>query len=117
MILIGPFLVHLLLRLQDVRGNSEKKDGERTRRGLEINLEDEKAQRIPAEEHAPKKLTLQLDLEKPSQGDEKSPYERRQPPLPPQQQQQQHKPSKSEVKHEKSRKNSAWFFPIFSLLL
>uniref|UniRef100_A0A453B8L5 Protein TIME FOR COFFEE n=6 Tax=Aegilops tauschii subsp. strangulata TaxID=200361 RepID=A0A453B8L5_AEGTS len=86
----------------DVRGNSEKKDGERTRRGLEINLEDEKAQRIPAEEHAPKKLTLQLDLEKPSQGDEKSPYERRQPPLPPQQQQQQHKPSKSEVKHEKS---------------
>lgn len=85
------------------RGNSEKKDDERSRRGLEINLEDDKAQRIPAEELAPKKLTLQLDLEKPSQGDEKSPSERRQPPLPPtQQQQQQHKPSKSEVKHEKS---------------
>jgi hypothetical protein len=56
-------------------------------------------QRIPADEFAPKKLTLQLDLEKPSLGDEKSPSERRQP-QPPQLQQQ--KPSKSEVKHEKS---------------
>ncbi|KAM0913905.1 hypothetical protein ACQ4PT_011854 [Festuca glaucescens] len=79
------------------RGNSEKKDGERTRRGLEINLEDEKVQRIPADEPAPKKLMLQLDLEKPSLGDEKSPSERRQPPL-----QQQHKSSKTEIKHEKS---------------
>nr|CAB3458375.1 unnamed protein product [Digitaria exilis] len=81
------------------RGNSEKKDGERTRRGLDIDLEDKKVQRIPADEFAPKKLTLQLDLEKPSLGDEKSPSERRQP-QPPQLQQQ--KPSKSEVKHEKS---------------
>lgn len=112
MILIDPFVVHLLLRFQAGRGNSEKKDGERTRRGLEINLEDEKAQRMPADELAPKKLTLQLDLEKPSQGDEKSPSERRQPPLPPQ----QHKPSKSEVKHEKSRKNFSWF-SIFLLVL
>ncbi|KAG2637832.1 hypothetical protein PVAP13_2NG547500 [Panicum virgatum] len=81
------------------RGNSEKKDGERTRRGLDIDLEDHKVQRIPADEFTPKKLTLQLDLEKPSLGDEKSPSERRQP-QPPQLQQQ--KPSKSEVKHEKS---------------
>ncbi|CAL5072062.1 unnamed protein product [Urochloa decumbens] len=80
------------------RGNSEKKDGERTRRGLDIDLEDQKMQRIPADEFAPKKLTLQLDLEKPSLGDEKSPSERRQPPA----QLQQQKPSKSEVKHEKS---------------
>ncbi|OEL35737.1 hypothetical protein BAE44_0003244 [Dichanthelium oligosanthes] len=81
------------------RGNSEKKDGERTRRGLDIDLEDQKVQRIPADEFAPKKLILQLDLEKPSLGDEKSPSERRQT-QPPQLQQQ--KPSKSEVKHEKS---------------
>jgi hypothetical protein len=81
------------------RGNSEKKGGERIRRGLDIDLEDQKVQRIPADEFAPKKLTLQLDLEKPSLGDEKSPSERRQP-QPPQLQQQ--KPSKSEVKHEKS---------------
>ncbi|KAL5201356.1 hypothetical protein ABZP36_035710 [Zizania latifolia] len=81
------------------RGNSEKKDGERTRRGLEINLEDDKVQRILAEELAPKKLTLQLDLEKPSFGEEKSPSERRrQPTL----QQQQQKSSKNETKHEKS---------------
>lgn len=80
------------------RGKYEKKDGERTRRGLDIDLEDQKVQRIPADEFAPKKLTLQLDLEKPSL-DEKSPSERRQP-QPPQSQQQ--KPSKSEVKHEKS---------------
>ncbi|KAL5197350.1 hypothetical protein ABZP36_000862 [Zizania latifolia] len=81
------------------RGNSEKKDGERARRGLEINLEDDKVQRIPAEELAPKKLTLQLDLEKPSVGEEKSPSERRpQPTL----QQQQQKSSKNETKHEKS---------------
>ncbi|WVZ66417.1 hypothetical protein U9M48_015636 [Paspalum notatum var. saurae] len=83
------------------RGISEKKDGDRTRRGLDIDLEDHKVQRIPADELAPKKLTLQLDLEKPSLGDEKSPSERRQPQPPPQQQQQQ-KPSKSEIKHEKS---------------
>lgn len=81
------------------RGNSEK-DGERTRRGLDIDLEDQKVQRIPADEFAPKKLTLQLDLEKPSLGDEKSPSERRQP----QPQQLQQKPSKSEIKHEKSGK-------------
>ncbi|KAG2646293.1 hypothetical protein PVAP13_2KG499800 [Panicum virgatum] len=81
------------------RGNSERKDGERTRRGLDIDLEDHKVQRIPADEFAPKKLTLQLDLEKPSLGDEKSPSERRQPQAP---QLQQQKPSKSEVKHEKS---------------
>ncbi|XP_040381937.1 protein TIME FOR COFFEE isoform X2 [Oryza brachyantha] len=82
------------------RGNSEKKDGERPRRGLEINLEDDKVvQRILADELAPKKLTLQLDLEKPSLGDEKSPSERRpQPAL----QQQQQKPPKNEIKHEKS---------------
>jgi hypothetical protein len=81
------------------RGKSEKKDGERTRRGLDIDLEDQKVQRIPADEFPQKKLTLQLDLEKPSLGDEKSPSERRhqQPP-----QLQQQKPSKSEVKHEKS---------------
>ncbi|KAF2923513.1 hypothetical protein DAI22_07g197800 [Oryza sativa Japonica Group] len=79
------------------RGNSEKKDAERPRRGLEINLEDDKmVQRMPADEVAPKKLTLQLDLEKPSLGDEKSPSERRpQPAL------QQQKP-KNEIKHEKS---------------
>jgi hypothetical protein len=70
-------------------------------------------QRIPADEPAPKKLTLQLDLEKPSLGDEKSPSERRQLPL----QQQQHKSSKSEIKHEKSRKNFAGIFPIFPLVL
>ncbi|CAD6217539.1 unnamed protein product [Miscanthus lutarioriparius] len=81
------------------RGNSEKKDGEMTRRGLDIDLEDQKVQRIPADEFVPKKLTLQLDLEKPSLGDEKSPSERRQPQ--PQQLQQQ-KPSKAEIKHEKS---------------
>ncbi|KAJ1291519.1 hypothetical protein BS78_02G321400 [Paspalum vaginatum] len=80
------------------RGISEKKDGDRTRRGLDIDLEDHKVQRIPSDEPAPKKLTLQLDLEKPSLGDEKSPTERRQP----QQPQQQQKPSKSEIKHEKS---------------
>ncbi|CAN6212049.1 unnamed protein product [Urochloa humidicola] len=82
------------------RGNSEKKDGERTRRGLDIDLEDQKMQRIPADEFTPQKLTLQLDLEKPSLGDEKSPSERRQPQPPAQLQQQ--KPSKSEVKHEKA---------------
>ncbi|CAL5086042.1 unnamed protein product [Urochloa decumbens] len=82
------------------RGNSEKKDGERTRRGLDIDLEDQKMQRNPADEFMPKKLTLQLDLEKPSLGDEKSPSERRQTQPPAQLQQQ--KPSKSEVKHEKS---------------
>ncbi|KAF0905931.1 hypothetical protein E2562_008955 [Oryza meyeriana var. granulata] len=83
------------------RGNSEKKDGERPRRGLEINLEDDKVvQRMPADELAPKKLTLQLDLEKPSLGDEKSPSERRQQPA--LQQQQQQKPPKNEIKHEKS---------------
>ncbi|KAL5199175.1 hypothetical protein ABZP36_002687 [Zizania latifolia] len=82
------------------RGNSEKKDGERLRRGIEINLEDDKVQRIPAEELAPKKHSLQLDLEKPSLGDEKSPSERRlqQPAL----QQQQQKSFKNEPKHEKS---------------
>ncbi|XP_062186612.1 protein TIME FOR COFFEE-like [Phragmites australis] len=79
------------------RGNSEKKDGERTRRGLEIDLEEQKVQRIPSDELAPKKLTLQLDLEKPSLGDEKSTSERRQPPP-----MQQPKSSKSEIKHEKS---------------
>ncbi|KAK3127447.1 hypothetical protein QOZ80_7AG0573430 [Eleusine coracana subsp. coracana] len=83
-----------------VRVNSEKKDGERTRRGLDIDLEDQKVQRIPADELAPRKLTLQLDLEKPSLGDEKSPSERRQPQPPSLQQQQ--KSSKSEIKHEKS---------------
>uniref|UniRef100_A0A0D9X0K6 Protein TIME FOR COFFEE n=1 Tax=Leersia perrieri TaxID=77586 RepID=A0A0D9X0K6_9ORYZ len=82
------------------RGNSEKKDVERPRRGLEINLEDDKmVQRMPADELASKKLTLQLDLEKPSLGDEKSPSERRpQPAL----QQQQQKTAKNEPKHEKS---------------
>jgi hypothetical protein len=60
-------------------------------------------QRMPADEVAPKKLTLQLDLEKPSLGDEKSPSERRpQPAL------QQQKP-KNEIKHEKSGKNFAIF--------
>ena len=98
------------------RGNSEKKDGERTRRGLDIDLEDQKVQRIPADEFVPKKLTLQLDLEKPSLGDEKSPSERRQPQ--PQQLQQQ-KPSKAEIKHEKSGKCFAVLFafdPWFCLL-
>ncbi|KAG8099618.1 hypothetical protein GUJ93_ZPchr0013g35808 [Zizania palustris] len=89
------------------RGNSEKKDGERTRRGLEIDLEDEKVQRIPAEELAPKKLTLQLDLEKPSVGEEKSPSERRPHPT---LQQQQQKSSKNETKHEKSGKDFALIF-------
>ncbi|XP_008651818.1 uncharacterized protein [Zea mays] len=83
------------------RGNSEKKASERTRRGLDIDLEDQKVRRIPVDEFAPKKLTLQLDLEKPSLGDEKSPSERRQPQPQPQQLQQQ-KPSKAEIKHEKS---------------
>jgi hypothetical protein len=96
------------------RGNSEKKGGERIRRGLDIDLEDQKVQRIPADEFAPKKLTLQLDLEKPSLGDEKSPSERRQP-QPPQLQQQ--KPSKSEVKHEKSGKCLLFYFCIGSLVL
>ena len=96
------------------RGNSERKDGERTRRGLDIDLEDHKVQRIPADEFAPKKLTLQLDLEKPSLGDEKSPSERRQP-QPPQLQQQ--KPSKSEVKHEKSGKYLLLYFCIWFLVL
>jgi hypothetical protein len=73
----------------------EKKDGERTRRGLDIDLEDSKVQRIPADELAPRKLTLQLDLEKPGLGDEKSPSERRQL-------QQQQKSSKPEIKQEKS---------------
>ncbi|KAL6657754.1 hypothetical protein ACP70R_005534 [Stipagrostis hirtigluma subsp. patula] len=82
------------------RANSEKKDGERPRRGLDIDLEDQKVQRIPADELAPKKLTLQLDLEKPL-GEEKSPSERRQPSQL-QQQQQQQKSSKTEIKHEKS---------------
>ncbi|XP_062189087.1 protein TIME FOR COFFEE-like isoform X2 [Phragmites australis] len=81
------------------RGNSEKKDGERTRRGFEIDLEDQKVQRIPVDELSPKKLTLQLDLEKPSLADEKSPSEQRQPHPPPLQQQ---KSSKSEIKYEKS---------------
>jgi len=83
------------------RGNSEKKDGERTLGGLDIDLEDQKVQRIPADESTPKKLTLQLDLEKPSLGDEKSPSQRRQPHQHPQQLQQL-KPSKAEIKHEKS---------------
>jgi hypothetical protein len=65
-------------------------------------------QRIPADEPAPKKLTLQLDLEKPSLGDEKSPSERRQPPL-----QQQHKSSKTVIKNEKSRKSFAGFLSHF----
>jgi hypothetical protein len=73
----------------------EKKDGERTRRGLDIDLEDSKVQRIPADELAPRKLTLQLDLEKPGLGGEKSPSERRQL-------QQQQKSSKPEIKQEKS---------------
>jgi hypothetical protein len=73
----------------------EKKDGERTRRGLDIDLEDSKVQRIPADELAPRKLTLQLDLEKPGLGDEKSPSERRQL-------HQQQKSSKPEIKQEKS---------------
>ncbi|TVU38340.1 hypothetical protein EJB05_11703 [Eragrostis curvula] len=81
------------------RANSDKKDGERTRRGLDIDLEDQKVQRIPADELVPRKLTLQLDLEKPSLGEEKSPSERRQPQPAPLQQQ---KSSKSEIKHEKS---------------
>jgi len=71
-------------------------------------------QRIPADEFAPKKLTLQLDLEKPSLGDEKSPSERRQP-QPPQLQQQ--KPTKSEVKHEKSGKYLLFYFCIWFLVL
>ncbi|KAI4994107.1 hypothetical protein ZWY2020_020499, partial [Hordeum vulgare] len=51
----------------DVAGrNSEKKDDERSRRGLEINLEDDKAQRIRRRSLL-QRLTLQLDLEKPSQ--------------------------------------------------
>jgi hypothetical protein len=75
-----------------------EKDGERTRRGLDIDLKDSKVQRIPADELAPRKLTLQLDLEKPGLGDEKSPSERRQPQPQPQQQ----KSSKPEIKHEKS---------------
>jgi len=54
----------------DARGNSGNKDGERSRRGLEINLEDDRVHKTPADELAPKKLTLQLDLEKPSQGDQ-----------------------------------------------
>ena len=107
--LMDLILVHISFRFQAFRANSEKKDAERTRRSLEINLEDEKMQRIPADEPAPKKLTLQLDLEKPSLGDEKSPSERRQPPS----QQQQHKSSKSEIKHEKSRKIFTACFPIF----
>lgn len=100
------------------RGNSEKKDGERTRRGLDIDLEDQKVQRIPADEFVPKKFTLQLDLEKPSLGDEKSPSERRQQQPQPQQLQQQ-KPSKAEIKHEKSGKCFAVSFafdPWFCLL-
>ena len=72
-------------------------------------MEDQKVQRIPADEFVPKKLTLQLDLEKPSLGDEKSPSERRQPQ--PQQLQQQ-KPSKAEIKHEKSGKCFAVFICI-----
>jgi hypothetical protein len=73
---------------------------ERTRIGLDIDLEDSKVKRIPADELAPRKLTLQLDLEKPSLGDEKSPSEHQQPQPPPLQHQQ--KSSKSEIKHEKS---------------
>ncbi|KAG8080041.1 hypothetical protein GUJ93_ZPchr0007g6247 [Zizania palustris] len=92
------------------RGNSEKKDGERLRRGVEINLEDDKVQRIPAEELAPKKHTLQLDLEKPGLGATyKSPSERR--PQQPTLQQQQQKSCKNEPKHEKSgNHNSALLF-------
>lgn len=110
---MGVFPYFSFGSIQLGRGNSEKKDGERTRRGLDIDLEDKKVQRIPADEFAPKKLTLQLDLEKPSLGDEKSPSERRQP-QPPQLQQQ--KPSKSEVKHEKSGKFCSAFC-IWSLVL
>lgn len=98
------------------RGNSEKKDGERTLGGLDIDLEDQKVRRIPVDEFAPKKLTLQLDLEKPSLGDEKSPSERRQPQPQPQQLQQQ-KPSKAEIKHEKSGKSFAVLFAFGPLVL
>jgi hypothetical protein len=93
------------------RGNSEKKDGERTLGGLDIDLEDQKVQRIPADESTPKKLTLQLDLEKPSLGDEKSPSQRRQPHQHPQQLQQL-KPSKAEIKHEKSGQCFDVLFPF-----